>query len=64
MATNGLPGHVASTSASPLTADIIGGVRVERRIEIDQVNVLGPDVVGIVPVDVEKLRAVSLSWSR
>ncbi len=45
LATNGLPGHVASTSASPLTADVIGGFRVERRIELDQVNALVRDIV-------------------
>ncbi len=33
------------TTALPLTADIIGGFRVERRIEIDQVNALGRDAV-------------------
>ena len=45
LANNGLPGHVACTSALPLTAAIISGFRVERRIEIDQVNALGRDAV-------------------
>ena len=45
MANNGPPDHVACTSALPLTADIVGGFRVERRIEIYRVNALGRDAV-------------------
>ncbi len=45
MANNGLPGHVAGTSALPPKADVVGGIRVERRIEINQVNALGRDAV-------------------
>ncbi len=45
LATSGGSATYPITTALPLTADIIGGIRVERRIEIDQVNALGRDAI-------------------
>ncbi len=45
LANNRLPGHVTGTPALPPKADVVGGFRVERRIEIDQVNALGRDAI-------------------
>ncbi len=33
------------TTALPLTADVVSGIRVERRIEIDQANAIGRDTI-------------------
>ncbi len=38
-------GHASDHNRFPPIADIVGGIRVERRIEIDQVNALGRDAV-------------------
>ncbi len=45
MATAGGSATHPITTAFPLIADVIGGIRVERRIEIDQVNALGRDAI-------------------
>ncbi len=59
MATSGGSATHPITIASPLIADVMGGIRVERRIEINQVNALGRDAIaeGLeVAAVVERLR--------
>ncbi len=38
-------GHASDHDRFPPIADVVGGIRVERRIEINQVNALGRDAI-------------------
>ncbi len=47
----------------PLIADVVGSIRVERRIEVDQVNALGRDALADAVLDKGDLDGYA-AWKR